>query len=614
MSAVRYAIDENLATVLSVSYGLCEPQTSSASLRAFQSWARQANAQGITWVNASGDSGGADCGNGSSSGGLAVDAPSSVPEITGIGGTTLTEGSGTYWSTSNDGNGSSVLSYIPEVVWNDSTSSSLASGGGGASTFFVKPSWQTGNGVPNDGARDVPDISLAASANHNGYMVYTDGAISIFGGTSAGTPVFAGILALLNQQVVRTGASPGLGNINPRLYALAQSSPEIFHDVTSGNNRVTITCRPTARLCSSGTFGYDAAAGYDLASGLGSIDAHKLLTGWQSPSGSLSLGTAYIAVTPNSTSIPPSGNVILSVVVSALNGGIPLGRVSFRVGNTVVGTAVLTADRDRSVAAFSITAADLAPGLNTIIAEYSGDGSYASATASTTVSVTQTSSGPPTISALTNAASYRTSYAPGMLMSIFGSQLAPAAWSAPRVPLPTQMAGVSVTVNGVIAPLLYVSPSQLNVQVPYETGVGALATVVVNNNGQTGTSSFTASATAPGIFVDSNFAPVPYTSAGRGDLITLFVTGVGSVSPAVPSGGAPDASTPIANLPKPQGSVTVTVGGLTAATQFVGIPPGLVGVLQVNYQVPQGVSTGANAVVVQIGDARSAAANLSVSR
>jgi uncharacterized protein (TIGR03437 family) len=614
MSAVRYAIDQNLAMVISVSYGACEPQTSTASLRAFQSWARQANAQGMTWVNASGDSGGADCGDSPGSSGLAVDAPSSVPEITGVGGTTLTEGSGTFWNTSNDSNGSSVLSYIPEVVWNDSSGNTPAAGGGGASAYFTKPSWQTGNGVPDDGARDVPDISLAASANHNGYMVYTGGSISIYGGTSAGTPVFAGVLALLNQQLTRSGASPGLGNINSRLYALAQTSPEMFHDVTSGNNRVTISCRPAARLCSSGTFGYDAAAGYDLASGLGSIDAYKLVTGWQNPSGALSLGTANMTLTLNSTSIGPAGSAIVSVVVSALNGGIPLGTVSFRVGSAAVGTAVLAADRDRSVATFAIAAADLAPGLNTIVGQYSGDGSYAGTAASTTVTLAQISSGPPAISGLTNAASYRTSFAPGMLLSIFGSQLAPATWSAQRVPLPAQMAGVSVTINGLTAPLLYVSPSQLNLQIPYEIALDSPVTVVVNNNGQTATGSLTAASTAPGIFVDSSFGPVPNTFARPGDVITLFVTGAGAVAPSVPSGAAPDASTPIANLPKPQESLTVTVGGLPAAIQFVGIPAGLVGVLQINYQVPQDVSTGPNQVIVQIGNAPSAPAILSITR
>ena len=116
MDAVQYAIDQNLAPVISVSYGLCEPLTLRSDMLGMQSWARQANAQGITWVNASGDSGGADCLSGTSSNnaGLAVDSPANIPEVTGIGGTTFNEGSAQYWNATNNANGGSATSYIPE--------------------------------------------------------------------------------------------------------------------------------------------------------------------------------------------------------------------------------------------------------------------------------------------------------------------------------------------------------------------------------------------------------------------------------------------------------------------------------------------------------------------
>ena len=253
MDSVQYAIDQNLAPVLSLSYGLCEPLNLRSDMLTMQRWAQQANAQGMTWVNASGDSGGADCytGTSTSGAGLAVDSPANIPEVTGIGGTTLREDSGTYWNSSNNANGGSALSYIPEVVWNDTTTADPASGGGGASTIFAQPAWQTGLGVPANSARNVPDVSLAASANHNGYMVYSAGALSVYGGTSAGSPAFAGILTLLNQYLVANGAqsTPGLGNINPRLYALAQAGTGAFHDVTAGDNIVAITCGPRARNC-----------------------------------------------------------------------------------------------------------------------------------------------------------------------------------------------------------------------------------------------------------------------------------------------------------------------------------------------------------------------------
>lgn len=281
MDAVRYAIDENLAPVLSVSYGICELATSNASMRLLQSWARQGNAQGITWVNASGDSGGADCMRGNTGiGALAVDTPASVPEVTGIGGTTLTGVGEPYWSSVNGPNGVTALSYMPEKVWNDSRPNDPAASGGGASIFFTKPSWQIGPGVPNDGMRSVPDISFAASAQTFAYLAFNAGSMNAYGGTSAGAPAFSGILALLNQYLARLGQPVGLGNINRRLYPMAQDVPEAFHDITVGDNIVTVTCENRPTNCTPGSYGYPATPGYDMATGLGTLDAYNFVTGW----------------------------------------------------------------------------------------------------------------------------------------------------------------------------------------------------------------------------------------------------------------------------------------------------------------------------------------------
>ncbi len=615
MDAVQYSIDQNLAPVISVSYGLCEPESSAASLRAFESWAQQANAQGISWVNSAGDSGGADCtGAKSSAGGLAVDTPASVPEITGVGGTTLLEGSGTYWNATTATNGGSALSYIPETVWNDSTAGSPSAGGGGASVFFANPSWQTGAGVPSNGARNVPDISLAASPDHNGYLVYTGGTLSVFGGTSVGAPTFSGMVALLNHYQALKGSGTGQGDLNPRLYSLAQTSPNAFHDVTTGNNVVTITCTGRQRNCTAGSFGYNAGVGYDQASGLGSVNAYNLVASWTGPANAVTPGTTNMVLTSSASSIDATGSITLTASVTGANGGIPLGSVTFQAGSAVLGTVVLTAGSGKSTATLNLAASGLVVGGNTVSAQYSGSISYAGATASTSITVTTASSGPPTITSVANGASFRTSYAPGMLLSIFGSQLAPANASAASVPLPAQLAGVSVTINGQSAPLLYVSPSQLNIQLPYEVTPNATATVVVNNNGNTGTSSLTPSAAGPGIFVDSQFEPVPGTSGTRGQIVTLFVTGAGVVTPLIATGTAPAAGTPVANLPQPQGKLTVTVGGLPATVQFAGIPAGLVGVVQVNYEIPTSVPLGVNPVVVQVAGVSSAPANITVTQ
>jgi uncharacterized protein (TIGR03437 family) len=615
MNAVAYAIDQNLAPVVSVSYGLCELQTSAATLRAFQTWARQANAQGITWVNAAGDSGGADCSGGTSGvGGLAVDAPASVPEVTGIGGTTLTEGSGAYWTATNSATDSSVLSYIPETVWNDSAANSPASGGGGASAFFLKPAWQPGTGGPNDGARGVPDLALAASANHNGYMVYTGGALSVFGGTSAGTPVFAGMVALINQYLARSGESAGLGNVNPRLYSLSQSAPNAFHDVTTGTNAVVVACTARARNCTGGSYGYTAGPGYDLASGLGSVDLYNLVTAWRAVGGSPSLGTATMTLTSNASTIGAADNISFTASITASNGGVPLGTVTFRVGAIPLGTATLLANGNKSVAIWNGNGSSFAIGPNTITAEYSGDAAYASTSASTTVTVAQLSSATPAITALVNSASYRTSYAPGMLLSVFGSNLAPAASTWTTMPLPGQMAGVIVTVNGLTAPLLYVSPTLLNIQVPYELPTDTPLTVIVDNNGRTVTSSLTLAAAAPGIFTDSNLAPVPNSGGAPGDVVTMYVTGAGAITPQIATGDAPSQNANSTALPRPLQPVTVTVGGLDAKIQTAIVPWGLAGVVQITYQIPEGLPVGTNALIVQLGNVSSAAANLTVTR
>jgi subtilase family serine protease len=285
MDAVYYAIDQNLAPVITLSYGLCEPLTSRSEALTMQSWAKQANAQGITWVNASGDSGGADCvtSNSTAGAGLSVDLPAGVPEVTAVGGTQFQEAiGGTYWQASNDPNGGSAISYIPEVAWNDSAPGDPAAGGGGTSRYFAKPAWQVGSGI-QEGGRNVPDVAFNSSAEHDGYLVYSAGKLEVYGGTSAASPVFAGILALLNQYLVSTGglARAGLGNVNPSLYSFASSSPGAFHDVQSGNNVVVVTCSGRRRNCTSGSFGFEAVPGYDLATGLGSVDAWTFVTSWR---------------------------------------------------------------------------------------------------------------------------------------------------------------------------------------------------------------------------------------------------------------------------------------------------------------------------------------------
>jgi uncharacterized protein (TIGR03437 family) len=616
MDAVQYAIDQNLAPVISVSYGLCEPLSLRSDMLTMQTWARQANAQGITWVNAAGDSGGADCLNGksTSNAGLSVDSPADVPEVTGIGGTTFQEGSGQYWNSTMNANGGSVLSYIPETVWNDSSAGDPASSGGGASTVFTQPSWQTGLGVPNNGARNVPDIALAASADHDGYMVYTGGKFAIYGGTSAGTPAFAGIAALLNQYLVSTAAqtAPGVGNINPRLYALAQAGAGVFHDVTTGDNIVSVTCGTRSRNCVSGDYGFVAGQGYDQASGLGSIDAYNLVTAWHSGVATAPRASASIALEATTTSIPSSGSITVTATVTSAAGTTPTGTITFTSGSKQIGVASLSGTGASSTATATVAAALLQVGANSIVAQYSGDTALNAATASLSVAVTAAASGPPAISALTHGASFGKTYAPGMVLSIFGSNLADAAWTASSVPLPTQVFGLTVTIGAVSAPLYYVSAGQLNVQVPYETPVNQPVTLTVNNNGRTAAATLTLAAAAPGLFTDSKGAVVLVGSAVRGSVVTMYLTGAGAVTPPVATGAAPAAGTPVAQLPAPVQSGNVTIGGAAAPIQFIGIPSALVGVTQVNVTIPAAAPLGLQPVIVTIGGVPSPAATLTI--
>src|ERR1700692_1600128 len=299
--ALQYAIDQNIAPVISNSYGECESPASSTDAQTIRGWIQQANAQGQTVISSAGDSGAADCdyqvkvaGQG-----VPVDLPAAIPEVTGMGGTEFTgdasAGANSYWSgtTGSVDTVSSALSYIPEIAWNDSAADIAAGGnisasGGGASIFFSKPSCEPGIGVPADGRRDVPDLAVNASVDHDAYLLCSEdganGAISpscvsgfrvssggnltVVGGTSVAAPTFAGIVALLNQQL---GAS-GLGNINPNLYSIAASTPAAFHDITTGNNIVPCTSGSPNCLSSPFQFGFNAGVGYDQVTGLGSID------------------------------------------------------------------------------------------------------------------------------------------------------------------------------------------------------------------------------------------------------------------------------------------------------------------------------------------------------
>jgi subtilase family serine protease len=355
LTSETYAVDNNVADVMSITYGDCEADTGSATENSLNSLFQQAAAQGMTVVAAAGDQGAADCDEGTNlsyaTQGLAVDVPAALPYVTGIGGNEFNEGTTAgatqYWSGTNNSSSGSAISYIPEIAWNDSTEDdALSASGGGASIMWPKPSWQTGTGVPGNSFRNVPDLAFTASADHDGYLTCTEtqatpnaalvptcvnglraastqlqctsegytypcGSFNVSGGTSATAPSFAAVVAMLVQQ---NGGRQGF--INPNIYTLASISSNAFHDITSGNN--IVPCEGGTPNCSSaiatiyGTLGYSAGVGYDQVTGWGSADAFNLVSEWNddfqmSPSPTTltvnpgSSATATINISPHGT-------------------------------------------------------------------------------------------------------------------------------------------------------------------------------------------------------------------------------------------------------------------------------------------------------------------------
>ncbi|MGA9587867.1 MAG: S53 family peptidase, partial [Terracidiphilus sp.] len=257
--SLQYAIDEKIGTIISISYGACEPTISATSASALESFVSQAAAQGQTVLAAAGDSGSTGCYVSptttspplSTQQELAVSYPASSQYVTGVGGTEISQtnsayytAGSAYWAGASGTNDvqTSALQYIPEVVWNDSLATvqggntTLSAGGGGASTLYTKkPTWQTGvPGIPSDNARDVPDVSLFSSpvyvpyiycssdqtawntgqvaSCNNGFRDSATQDLTLAGGTSFATPIFAGMMAILNQQ---KGYTTGQGLLNP---------------------------------------------------------------------------------------------------------------------------------------------------------------------------------------------------------------------------------------------------------------------------------------------------------------------------------------------------------------------------------------------------------------
>jgi hypothetical protein len=471
--AAVYAIENNLAPVVSESFGDCELDLGDAG-NSFENLIReQAAAQGITFITASGDQGSATCDGFSGTTpepatfGLAVSGLASSPYGVAVGGTDFLnfgtsydfQSPSIYWSATNDANQASALGYVPETTWNDSCTNNVfvvlgagstpeascnnsqlsvgvitAGGGGGKSNCptstgtspsncvngYSKPSWQAAPGVPADSARDIPDVSLfsADGLMTSAYVICEadmfsgHGSCSLsqpnytfvgIGGTSGSAPAFAGIVALVNQS---TGSS-GQGNANYVLYKLASSSTQtsqncnatgagspaagcIFQDITSGT--IAMPCARSSPNCnfsnSSDTFGvlsgYSAGTGYDLATGLGSVNASNLVHDWIQPT---LISTTTLSLNGGkAVSITHGQSIPFDITVTP---GAATGTVSLEGTPTGSGSVPMASFPLQNGSASGTTAALAGGASYAVIAHYSGNGTYKpSDSSAVTVSVT----------------------------------------------------------------------------------------------------------------------------------------------------------------------------------------------------------------------------------
>ena len=415
--AAAYAVDNEIAPILTYTYGTCESALGSGNSFYNTLW-QQAAAEGITVLVATGDNGAAGCDNATEGSpatqGAGVNGAASTPFNVAVGGTQLSdEGKGsTYWNAGNNADFSSAIGYIPEQAWNESCDPgqpatptncffgsgnfTLLAGAGGASSLYSKPAWQSGPGVPADGARDVPDVSLASASDHDD-IVYCNSlggtpcqisggnvvGLTLVGGTSASTPAMAGIMALVEQK-----AGTYLGQVNYTLYQLAktnscnsstQTNPTaqtscIFHDITSGNNSVpcaggTSGCSSTQSGTNGILAGQSAGPGFDKATGLGSVNASNLANAW----GSVKPAASQTTVKTSSTSFVHGTAITVSGSVSPASGsGAPTGDVSLKTDS--YGDAGLLALAN---GVFTGSMNQLPGGHYNFFAHYAGDASFA---------------------------------------------------------------------------------------------------------------------------------------------------------------------------------------------------------------------------------------------
>jgi hypothetical protein len=618
--AILRAVEDDSASVLSLSFGSCEAQAGAGYLAYINTIWEQAAAQGQTVMVSTGDNGSAGCDNPDTSylqasSGLQVNGLASTPWNIAVGGTDFyysdyaTGGASAaqYWNSTNDPNLGSLLKRIPEQPWNNTQYGlniyppegiTIAAGSGGQSSCavvngpmmnqnsllpdgyceglggYAKPAWQSAPGVPQDGVRDLPDISLFAANGANlsfyticaepGDCVATDAATqslyyTAVGGTSASAPAFAGILALIDQKYGPQGQADTV------LYPLAAQVPSIFHDVTLGNNNVP--CDQNSPNCTKDATGggyslqnWAAGSGYDLASGLGSVDANALFNNWNS----VQLASATVSLNATPASITHGASVHLTTNVLASSGtATPTGAVAILADTTLpanVGQLGITLDATGAGAA---NVSFLPGGTYTLTARYGGD-THFSSSESAPVNITVA----PEPSALA--------------ISAFEGQTSP--YGTPT-PLGTTLpygivAGIDAQVTNASGAVDGIATGTITVM---DNGT-AIATLPLNANGATvysasnwsvgnhsisfsysGDASYSASTTM------NPKTPVAFTVSQGAPYIRLI-----AASNSLPAGGSFVVQITVSGSGgnSPSGSVTATLGTLTQTVKLAPITAG----------------------------------------
>ena len=436
--SITYAVDSKIGDVITASYGSCEPVLAGFNI---ESSLQEAAAQGQSVIASSGDSGSTACFGYTNlttavQQAAAVNYPASSQYVTGLGGTEITSADnvvGTYWGPAPSQTTvalTSALKYIPEVAWNDDTLSGavsptsgggLSASGGGVSTLYAQPSWQTsyftatGETNPSSAHRLVPDVALYSSPEFPGYLYCTSDQsdwasqqlascgdnefydpissyFTVAGGTSFAAPIFAGMVALINQ---KAGYTHGQGLLNPALYTMAANGATYataFHDVTTGNN--FCTAGVVNGYCSSGgaTIGFAATTGYDPVTGLGSVDLTNLADAWTASTSSLIGTTTAVSSAVTGPAVGQADNITFTVQQDT-GSSIPTGSISVSINGAAATSYTLTSN-----GTYVLPETFSAAGTYTIVAQYLGDGTHDVSTGAITVTVGGGSSGTGTFS------------------------------------------------------------------------------------------------------------------------------------------------------------------------------------------------------------------------